>query len=88
MDVLGVLRQLKGHIKSTAVGVSLIKGLDVGPTGPVLLSQMIQTELCLSKEVAVVMGANVASEVALVSSKEVSFMTSDQVSVCEVSAVM
>lgn len=62
----GVLRQLKGHVKSSAVGVSLIKGLDVGPNGPILLSQMIQTELGLKQEVAVVMGANVASEVAMV----------------------
>jgi glycerol-3-phosphate dehydrogenase (NAD+) len=62
----GVLRQLKGHVKSSAVGVSLIKGLDVGPNGPILLSQMIQTELDLRQEVAVVMGANVASEVAMV----------------------
>jgi NAD-dependent glycerol-3-phosphate dehydrogenase N-terminus len=62
----GVLKQLKGHVKSSAVGVSLIKGLDVGPNGPILLSQMIQTELDLRQEVAVVMGANVASEVAMV----------------------
>lgn len=62
----GVLRQLKGHVKSSAVAVSLIKGLDVGPNGPILLSQMIQTELALKQEVAVVMGANVASEVAMV----------------------
>lgn len=53
-------------MRSSAVGVSLIKGLDVGPNGPILLSQMIQTELGLKQEVAVVMGANVASEVAMV----------------------
>jgi glycerol-3-phosphate dehydrogenase (NAD+) len=62
----GVLKQLKGHVKSSAIGVSLIKGLEVGPNGPILLSQMIQTELNLRQEVAVVMGANVASEVAMV----------------------
>ena len=62
----GVLKQLKGHVKSSAVGVSLIKGLDVGPNGPILLSQLIQTELGLKQDVAVVMGANVASEVAMV----------------------
>ena len=62
----GVLRQLKGNIKPSAIGVSLIKGLDVGPEGPIFLSSMIHEELSLEKEVAVVMGANVASEVALV----------------------
>eukprot|EP00596_Hydrurales_sp_CCMP1899_P008621 CAMPEP_0119034876 /NCGR_PEP_ID=MMETSP1177-20130426/1900_1 /TAXON_ID=2985 /ORGANISM="Ochromonas sp, Strain CCMP1899" /LENGTH=367 /DNA_ID=CAMNT_0006992677 /DNA_START=274 /DNA_END=1377 /DNA_ORIENTATION=- len=60
----GVLKQLKGHIKSSAIGVSLIKGLQVGPEGPVLLSNMIQSELNLERGVAVVMGANVANEVA------------------------
>ena len=65
--LLGVLRQLKGIVKKTAIGVSLIKGLDVGPKGPVLLSTMIKNELGLEKEVVVVMGANVASEVAMVS---------------------
>jgi glycerol-3-phosphate dehydrogenase (NAD+) len=64
--MLGVLKQLKGRVKSTAVGVSLIKGLEVGLNGPELLSQMIQKELALANEVAVVMGANVASEVAMV----------------------
>ena len=66
MKLSGVLRQLKGNVKKSAIGVSLIKGLDVGPQGPVLLSSMIQKELGLEKEVVVVMGANVASEVAMV----------------------
>jgi glycerol-3-phosphate dehydrogenase len=64
--LLGVLKQLKGHVKSTAIGVSLIKGLHVGFEGPELLSHMIKSELSLYNDVAVVMGANVASEVALV----------------------
>lgn len=64
--IIGVLRQLKGHVKSTAIGVSLIKGLHVGFEGPVLLSHMIKSELSLYNDVAVVMGANVASEVAMV----------------------
>lgn len=58
-----VLAQMKGHIKSSAIGVSLIKGLKVGPEGPMLLSTMIQTELGLDNSVAVVMGANIANEV-------------------------
>ena len=64
--LLGVLNQLKGHVKTTAIGVSLIKGLHVGYDGPVLLSHMIKSELSLYNDVAVVMGANVASEVAMV----------------------
>lgn len=66
--IIGVLKQLKGHVKSTAIGVSLIKGLHVGFEGPVLLSHMIKSELSLYNDVAVVMGANVASEVAMVMS--------------------
>lgn len=58
------LKALHGHVKPSALGVSLIKGLEVNPTGPVLLSEMIREELCLTNPVAVVMGANVASDVA------------------------
>jgi glycerol-3-phosphate dehydrogenase (NAD+) len=60
----GVLEKMRGSVKPNAIGVSLIKGLDVGPEGPRLLSKMIKDELALTREVAVVMGANVASEVA------------------------
>ena len=59
----GVLQTMRGHVKSSAVGVSLIKGLNVRESGPELLSEMIKKELGLS-EIAVIMGANVASEVA------------------------
>jgi glycerol-3-phosphate dehydrogenase (NAD+) len=58
------LDTMKGHVKSTAVVASLIKGLDVSPTGPKLLSEMIRSTLGLQKEVAVLMGANLASDVA------------------------
>ena len=59
-----VLRDMKGHTKPTAVGVSLIKGLNVHDNGPELLSEMIKRELDL-RDIAVIMGANVASEVAM-----------------------
>jgi glycerol-3-phosphate dehydrogenase (NAD+) len=59
-----VLAQMKGLVKPTAIAVSLIKGLNVGPEGPKLLSQIIHDELNLVTDVAVLMGANVASEVA------------------------
>lgn len=58
-----VLDQLKGIIKPTAIAVSLSKGLFVEPTGPKLLSDMIASKLNLT-HVAVLMGANIASEVA------------------------
>jgi glycerol-3-phosphate dehydrogenase (NAD+) len=57
-----VLDSLKGKVKSGAVGLSLIKGLEVGPEGPKLLSEMIETSLALPP-VAVLMGANVAADV-------------------------
>jgi glycerol-3-phosphate dehydrogenase (NAD+) len=57
------LEQMRGLVKPNAIAVSLTKGLDVGPEGPRLLSQMIHHELSLVTDVAVLMGANVASEV-------------------------
>lgn len=60
-----ILAQMKGRVKRDAIAVSLIKGLCVKEGGPELLSEMIERELGLSHEnVAVLMGANVAAEVA------------------------
>ncbi len=58
-----ILAQLQGHVKSDVIAVSMIKGLSVCTKGPLLLSSMIQDKLSLTKEVAVVMGANIAAEV-------------------------
>ena len=58
------LEKMRGLVKPNAIAVSLIKGLDIGPDGPKLLSQMIHRELGLVTDVAVLMGANIASEVA------------------------
>jgi glycerol-3-phosphate dehydrogenase (NAD+) len=58
-----VLKELKGVTKQNIIAVSLIKGLKFTTKGPVLLSEMIMKELGLST-CAVLMGANVASEVA------------------------
>ena len=57
-----VLDTMKDNIKSDAVGISLIKGLNIDENGPNLLSTMIQKKLGLSS-VAVLMGANVAADV-------------------------
>ncbi|NWR64566.1 GPDA dehydrogenase, partial [Bucorvus abyssinicus] len=57
-----VCDQLKGHVKKDAIGVSLIKGVDEGPDGLRLISDIIGEKLGI--EMSVLMGANLASEVA------------------------
>ncbi|XP_010181706.1 PREDICTED: glycerol-3-phosphate dehydrogenase [NAD(+)], cytoplasmic isoform X2 [Mesitornis unicolor] len=54
--------QLKGHVKKGAVGMSLIKGVDEGPDGLRLISDIIHEKLGI--EISVLMGANIANEVA------------------------
>uniref|UniRef100_A0A8D0HCE5 Glycerol-3-phosphate dehydrogenase [NAD(+)] n=1 Tax=Sphenodon punctatus TaxID=8508 RepID=A0A8D0HCE5_SPHPU len=54
--------QLKGHVKKEAIGVSLIKGVDEGPDGLKLISDIIRERLGI--EMSVLMGANIANEVA------------------------
>jgi glycerol-3-phosphate dehydrogenase len=48
---------MKGHVKTS------IKCLDFSPTGPLLLTDRIQSELGLAN-IAVMMGANIASDIA------------------------
>lgn len=59
----GVLNQLKGKVRKDATAVSLIKGIHLTKEGPQLISEKIKNELELIKT-SVVMGANVASDVA------------------------
>ncbi|XP_037123683.1 glycerol-3-phosphate dehydrogenase 1-like protein [Syngnathus acus] len=54
--------KIKSHVVDGAVGISLIKGIDEGPDGLQLISDIIRKELEI--EVSVLMGANIASEVA------------------------
>uniref|UniRef100_A0A2K5CW84 Glycerol-3-phosphate dehydrogenase [NAD(+)] n=1 Tax=Aotus nancymaae TaxID=37293 RepID=A0A2K5CW84_AOTNA len=54
--------QLKGHLKANATGISLIKGVDEGPNGLKLISEVIGERLGIP--MSVLMGANIASEVA------------------------
>ncbi|XP_034959676.1 glycerol-3-phosphate dehydrogenase [NAD(+)], cytoplasmic [Zootoca vivipara] len=54
--------QLKGRIKKDAIGVSLIKGVDEGPDGLKLISDIIREQLGIG--MSVLMGANIANEVA------------------------
>ncbi|XP_028927057.1 glycerol-3-phosphate dehydrogenase [NAD(+)], cytoplasmic-like isoform X1 [Ornithorhynchus anatinus] len=54
--------QMVGHLKPGAFGISLIKGVDEGPGGLKLISDLIREKLSI--EVSVLMGANIANEVA------------------------
>ncbi|KAK7893169.1 hypothetical protein WMY93_022321 [Mugilogobius chulae] len=54
--------QIKPHMTPGTIGISLIKGVDEGPTGLKLISDIIREKLEI--EVSVLMGANIASEVA------------------------
>uniref|UniRef100_A0A7J8JF19 Glycerol-3-phosphate dehydrogenase [NAD(+)] n=1 Tax=Rousettus aegyptiacus TaxID=9407 RepID=A0A7J8JF19_ROUAE len=54
--------QLKGHLKANTTGISLIKGVDEGPNGLKLISELIGERLGIP--MSVLMGANIASEVA------------------------
>ncbi|XP_077461052.1 glycerol-3-phosphate dehydrogenase [NAD(+)], cytoplasmic isoform X3 [Stigmatopora argus] len=53
---------MKGKIKTDALGISLIKGVDEGPNGLKLISDVIQEKLGIA--MSVLMGANIANEVA------------------------
>ncbi|XP_054828949.1 glycerol-3-phosphate dehydrogenase [NAD(+)], cytoplasmic-like [Eublepharis macularius] len=54
--------QLVGKVKSGTIGISLIKGVDESPEGLKLISDIIREKLKI--EVSVLMGANIANEVA------------------------
>ncbi|CAL1597833.1 unnamed protein product [Knipowitschia caucasica] len=55
--------QIKPHIDpGSTIGISLIKGIDEGPAGLRLISDIIREKLDI--DVSVLMGANIASEVA------------------------
>uniref|UniRef100_A0A3P9HE55 Glycerol-3-phosphate dehydrogenase [NAD(+)] n=1 Tax=Oryzias latipes TaxID=8090 RepID=A0A3P9HE55_ORYLA len=54
--------QMKPHVAPGAIGISLIKGIDEGPEGLKLISDIIREKLEI--DVSVLMGANIANEVA------------------------
>ncbi|XP_074499839.1 glycerol-3-phosphate dehydrogenase [NAD(+)], cytoplasmic [Sebastes fasciatus] len=60
--VAKVCDTMKGKIKTDALGISLIKGVDEGPDGLKLISDVIQEKLGIA--MSVLMGANIANEVA------------------------
>ncbi|NXD06103.1 GPD1L protein, partial [Nothocercus nigrocapillus] len=57
-----ICEQIAGQIKPGAFGISLIKGIDEGPEGLRLISDIIREKLNI--EISVLMGANIAKEVA------------------------
>ncbi|XP_061745111.1 glycerol-3-phosphate dehydrogenase 1-like protein isoform X1 [Nerophis ophidion] len=60
--ISSICDQIKPHIADGAIGISLIKGIDEGPNGLKLISDIIREKLEI--DVSVLMGANIASEVA------------------------
>ncbi|XP_007553751.1 glycerol-3-phosphate dehydrogenase 1-like protein [Poecilia formosa] len=54
--------EMKPHVTEGAIGISLIKGIDEGPDGLKLISDIIREKLQI--DVSVLMGANIANEVA------------------------
>jgi glycerol-3-phosphate dehydrogenase (NAD+) len=61
--VQGLCRKMQMHVKPTSHAISLIKGMYVNPeTGPQLITSMIRK--MLSIECSVLMGANIATEIA------------------------
>ncbi|KAJ3118740.1 Glycerol-3-phosphate dehydrogenase [Phlyctochytrium bullatum] len=61
--VKGICDQLKGKTHPRARAISLIKGVDVAQSGLQLISDVIREKL--EMDVSVLMGANIASEVAM-----------------------
>ncbi|KAH7286958.1 hypothetical protein KP509_32G029600 [Ceratopteris richardii] len=61
--VEGICKRLQGNVRHDAKAISLIKGMEVKKDGPCMISSLI-TEI-LGIECCVLMGANIANEIAL-----------------------
>ncbi|KAL1812256.1 hypothetical protein DCAR_0625886 [Daucus carota subsp. sativus] len=59
----GICKKLAGNIRQDAVGISLIKGMDLKPEGPNMVSKLIKDSLQI--DCCVLMGANIANEIAV-----------------------
>merc|ERR1719198_915411 len=64
-----IVPKMEGAFESDAVGISLIKGIEFDDGKPVLISDLLQKEMAKSEgnptvDMSVLMGANVANEVA------------------------
>ncbi|OAE29078.1 hypothetical protein AXG93_1626s1050 [Marchantia polymorpha subsp. ruderalis] len=59
----GICQKLKGKIRPDAKAISLIKGMEMGDDGPRLISREISEQLGI--DCSVLMGANIANEIAV-----------------------
>ncbi|KAK1400798.1 Glycerol-3-phosphate dehydrogenase [NAD(+)] [Heracleum sosnowskyi] len=60
--VNGICKKLVGKIRQDATAISLIKGMDLKPEGPSMVSKLIKDSLQI--DCCVLMGANIANEIA------------------------
>ncbi|KAK1359446.1 Glycerol-3-phosphate dehydrogenase [NAD(+)] [Heracleum sosnowskyi] len=58
----GICKKLVGKIRQDATAISLIKGMDLKPEGPSMVSKLIKDSLQI--DCCVLMGANIANEIA------------------------
>ncbi|PNY13610.1 glycerol-3-phosphate dehydrogenase, partial [Trifolium pratense] len=59
----GICKRLVGKIRTDAEGISLVKGMEVKKEGPCLISTLISNQLRIN--CSVLMGANIANEIAM-----------------------
>ena len=57
-----ICEEISGKVPKGALGISLIKGIDEGPQGLKLISDIIREKMGI--DISVLMGANIANEVA------------------------
>ncbi|KAM3928774.1 glycerol-3-phosphate dehydrogenase 1-like protein [Leptodactylus fuscus] len=57
-----ICQEIAGKVHSKALGITLIKGIDEGPEGLKLISDIIREKMGI--DISVLMGANIANEVA------------------------
>ncbi|CAN2389729.1 Glycerol-3-phosphate dehydrogenase 1-like, partial [Pristimantis euphronides] len=57
-----ICQEISGKVASKALGITLIKGIDEGPEGLKLISDIIREKMGI--DISVLMGANIANEVA------------------------
>lgn len=59
----GICKRVAGKIRTDAEGISLVKGMEVKKEGPCMISTLISNQLGIN--CSVLMGANIANEVAI-----------------------
>ncbi|KAK2413712.1 NAD-dependent glycerol-3-phosphate dehydrogenase family protein [Trifolium repens] len=59
----GICKRLNGKIRTDAEGISLVKGMEVKKEGPCMISTLISNQLGIN--CSVLMGANIANEIAM-----------------------